>query len=191
MEMTKVFCWGASHFTHHRLFPQNFENLLHDSNIHPIIFAKGGALLNRTIVDEIKQELKQTEGRRQIHIICLGGNNIRRNTDVWSVEGLASFFEELTIFASDVRGATLILVGMIPSPAFDHISRETFQAMNLKLKKICAQSNDVATYFSAAKLFSPDGRIRQHLYQADGIHLTEMGTRILANGLKERLLDLN
>ena len=76
--------------------------------LHPIIYARGGTELNRNIIDEIKQEIKKGEGTKQIHVLVLGGNNIRRGTNVWSVQRVASFFKELTMFASEVKDVALI-----------------------------------------------------------------------------------
>ena len=68
-------------------------------HLHRVIYARGGAKLNRKIVDEIKQEIKKGEWKKQIYVLVLGGNNVRRGTNIWLVQGVASFFRELTMFA--------------------------------------------------------------------------------------------
>ena len=160
-------------------------------HLHPIIYARGGTELNRKIVDEIKQEIKKGEGTKQIHVLVLGGNNIRRGTNVWSVQGVASFFKELTVFASEVKDVALIFSGMLPSPGFEATSSRPFEALNTELFNICIQSGGVSTYFDAASfLTSPEGHILPHLYKADGIHLSECSTYNIARGLKELVLKL-
>ena len=83
LNKTKLTLWGSSHLLPHHHFQDSFQRLALESGIterftHPQYCAKSGGVIDNDFVDKFKNAVLNETEYSQVHIVVIGGNNLRR-----------------------------------------------------------------------------------------------------------------
>ena len=194
----RIVLWGDSHLCSNHFFPQEFDAILSGptSRFDPnnvINNSVGGKRFDENFISQFQTFLSgQDSSFFHIHVIFLGGNNIRAairapgarvsETIDFLVEGHA----QLLSAVAQTAKTKAVLVAPLPSLNVGHEIH--FESLSSRLKVLAGQNNAgfADTRFSLAKMegLHENGlanRIPIREYFRDDVHLTASGARILAS----------
>ena len=202
-----VYIHGSSHFRNHH---HNFQERLNEewfrveqtsqrqrfTQLH--FDAVSGAKLDSAFCLKFRQDLQRyhDEGQAQVHIVCLGDNNLREAIDADKARGAYSEMQtighrvvQLADYARAVRDCYLVIMTPLPSPKYhkynDMWERTTF-VMRSKLtpahSTTCVVRNITKCFWhptSNVRGTLTGWQIPADLFSRDGVHLSVNGVKRL------------
>ena len=173
--------WGSSHGTPRHHLPQVLNEFM-DGYVRfhrPVYDAVGGRKLNHDVVTTIERDMS-SRFEKQVHILFLGGNNLRKKGDP---EHLILYFRAILEHAYAIPGCFVVLVSLLPSPKTDHISKKRFEMASSMLKKLSFEFEETCSFLNISRVFLKEvtfeGRkkhsINRLYYKPDGIHMNCIG----------------
>ena len=202
-----VFMHGSSHFGNHHHDIQDrlreewykVEQTSQRQRFAAIHFdAVAGGKLGQPFSRQLKQQMNRCydEGLAQVHIVCLGDNNLREAIDADKARGADSEMqtighrvEQLADYAKAVRDCYLVIMTPLPSPKYhkynDMWERTTF-VMRSKLRPAhsatCVVRNITKCFWyptSNVRGTLTGWQIPADLFSRDGVHLSVDGVKRL------------
>lgn len=193
----RVVIWSDSHLTDRYGFPTFFDGeLKQQKRFLPLVNnAYGGKLFNVDFFNQFKHSLERTEfGKASLHLIMLGGNNIRkayragkfrttaqREVNANSeIDRMVELYKELLAFSKTFPTIKVVLISPLPSK---HVAHETFHERFSNLLELLATENN-ALFVNIRHLFlvpcEQNGCIANSELFRDDVHLNLDGTKLLA-----------
>lgn len=125
----------------------------------PIIDIVQGKRISQEVVERIKEDAERSvaEGDRQLILLILGSNNLRKGGDPQQV-GL--LFHQVTQHVVDLPGTHVVLTSPLPSPETDGLgSEERFEALATILNNISNMYDLKCSFLRTSKIFCPNGHL--------------------------------
>ena len=188
--------WASSHGQPWHGLPNALRKTLENENrfLTPEFNAVSGQRINEDVVAVIKNDM-DSRSVRQIHIIIMGGNNIRSRGHATEV---IPFFRSIIEYATNISGCFVVIVGLLPSPKTDIDSKKRFENASSLLKQLTFRYSQKSSFLNAAKFFLKElseensnvrGKVNETFFK-DGIHLNNDGSEKLAKELRKHLVSL-
>lgn len=173
--------WGDSQAIPGRYLPQLLTQNLKTFQVE-VDGKKGGGLYQREI-DCILRDAKSKYPSDQIHVMMIGGNNLRNGHE--SVESFEEKCQQLCEAFENIDNAKFVMIGMIPSSKA--ISKPIFKMADRQLEKLAEKYSSKISFLNIRKLFIANDKINPKLYD-DSIHLSHEGMKILSNAISHHVL---
>lgn len=206
-----VYIYGSSHFaSHHHQFEARFrdewytiEQTSQRQRFAAIHFkAVGGAKLDLAITNYMKHHMDycSNNGWAQVHIVCLGDNNLREAIDRNKVEGAISEIQNignlvngLAEHAKNIRDCQLFVYTPLPSPKFRRYNDMWERAAHTMKTRASEARSGQCVVRNITKCFwrtitnargtITGWQIRGDLFAPDGVHLSVKGAERLIEEL--------
>ena len=182
--------WQSSYGVEERKMPkyssEAFESQQKFKN--PEINAKPGRELDYKLINYIIYNMKQHIDEKQVHLLCLGDNNLRNESDT-----LDEFFKKIDDLVTKflvIKNCVLVLVSMLPSLPTDETSKDRFKKANLKFASL-AKDHENISYLDLTKQYVKDGKIDESLYAKKyptDVHLNDKGTKLYVKCIHQHLM---
>lgn len=183
--------YGDSHLCDNHYFPAEFEPRVDASGryLKPKFFARGGATIGPNVVTTLRRQL--TEAKPTVHVIAIGGNNLRRGMRADRVDEARATIKQTVqecldlIVTANGRFGTqyhhLLVCSIIPSPEHTPEEVQVFMAANHQLQQL-AQSNSSTVTFLNMDRFLRNRNKSPNLdyFSPDQIHLNQAGAKKIA-----------
>ena len=202
-----VFMHGSSHFGNHHHDIQDrlreewykVEQTSQRQRFAAIHFdAVPGGKLGQPFSRQLKQQMNRCydEGLAQVHIVCLGDNDLREAIDRDKVEGAYSAMQEighrvkaLAEHANGIRDCYLVFLTPLPCPKYHRFSDMWERAAHSMKAKVAESRSATCIVRNITKCFwqtttnargSLTGwKIHAGLFSRDGVHLSVDGVKLI------------
>ena len=144
--------------------------------------AVGGREIDKNLVEKIIIDMKKVNFLNKTLVLIIGSNNIRKKGKAIDI---MEYFELLLKFVNFWKNFRVVVCGIIPSIP-DARSKKNFCEASKLLKKMCLKYN-VASFCPLANYLTNKGIVNPELYQEDGIHLNELGSRFVSFAINNHL----
>ena len=188
--------WCSSHGKPWHGLPEALSKSMHDVGrfSEPIFDSVSGREINDEVVALIRTDMSSRSGR-QVHIIIMGGNNIRsKGHPTFIIPHFRSILEH----SDSIKGCFVLVVGLLPSPKTDNFSKSQFISANTLLKKLTFRFLLTSSFLNVAKHFVKEVNEGKKgskepnpiFFKKDGIHLSYDGSLKLAKLLQVALISI-
>lgn len=190
-QLISVNLYGDSHLCDNHFFPGEFEpRVTASGRFHkPNYFARGGATIGPNIVATLRRQL--VDSKPTIHVIAIGGNNLRRGMRSDRVEEARNTIRETVrecldlIVAANARFGTqyhhLLVCSIIPSPEHTPEEMQVFTTANQELKTVVQSNPATATFLHMDRFLRQRNRSPNlEFFSQDQIHLNLAGAKKIA-----------
>ena len=202
-----IVLWGDSHLSNHRGVPAEMSSLIDQNSLRryaPLINnSQGGKRFDENFVAQFHAFLEKPDhqGKSFLHVIMLGGNNVRRAFVGYNpaqsasneVDSLLKGHRKILEMASEKLKTKVCLIAPIPSPYPEH--EIFFERFSVQLKTLAAEFQ--AVFVTARPKLSIESEIQEGLVQrifspefflkskkgGSDIHLNSAGAKILAKAI--------
>lgn len=202
-----IYLHGSSHFhNHHHSFQDRLteewfrvEQTSQRQRFSQLHFdAVSGGKLDSAFCIRFRREMQRRhdEGQAQVHIVCLGDNNLREAIDGDKVRGAYSEMETighrvqaLAEYAKAVRDCYLVFLTPLPSPKYHHYNDMWERTTYVMRSKLAAANSATCVVRNITKRFwQPTLNVRgtltgwkipAALFARDGVHLSAQGVEVL------------
>ena len=185
--------FASSHGCDHHHFPEHFDSLMSGNPRFstPEYLAIGGQKIDNHFVENIKTYLAENDGKRNLVILMIGGNNIRRKG---SGDTILPYFEDIVKQVAATERAHLIICGLVPSPPHEETfnTKDRFSEADHLLSDLAEQNKAKCTFFPTAKYFCQEGKSVRRYYEKEGedVHLNSDGAKYFAQHLFDMVRNL-
>ena len=190
--------WSSSHGCPWHGLPQALNDQMkeHPKFQPPRFDAVSGRRICDDVVASIKTDMNSRSGN-QVHVIFLGGNNIRKRG---KPADIIPFFRSILEYAKVIPGCYVCILGLLPSPGTDDFSKEQFGKATTMLKKLSQRYLDSCSFLNISRIVlvkdvTINGRnncgvIDRSFYKPGGIHLNSIGSGRIAQAICTRLISI-
>ena len=190
--------WASSHGCPWHGLPKALNDKMkeHPKFQSPSYDAVSGRKINDDVVASIKSDMNSRSGN-QVHVIFLGGNNIRKRG---KPADIIPFFRSILEHAKPIPGCYVCILSLLPSPGTDGISKKQFGTATTMLKKLSQRYLDTCSFLNISKVVlvkdvTINGRnncgiIDHSFYKPGGIHLNSIGSGRIAQMICTRLISI-
>ena len=183
------------HFSSHGLpshhLPAEFANAnVNARYLPPVWLAQGGGVIDQNRVDQIIHIMNREHdlGSRQVHIFCLGSNNLGDPDTDWTPQDVHDLHQQIVFHAQTLTKIHLVICGILPRPCNNDETFARFSVATSMLKKLSNDHKPLTSFVNIPKAFNTYGVVRKSLFTpVRQLHLTEEGARVLARILKNHL----
>ena len=189
----KQCAFTSSHGADNHFFPQEYTKCFEGETRFekPEFLAQGGAKIDDHFVANIKSYLAKNDGERNLVILIVGGNNIRKKGDG---DSILPHFEKIVELVTATERAHVLICGLVPSPPHEETfnSRERFSNADKLLSNLASQNEAKCTFFPTANKFCSAGKSLHKYYEKGGkdVHLNRDGAELFAKHLSEMVRNL-
>ena len=179
--------WTSSHGYHGNIkyhFKKTFQKI--NKYSIPRINAVSGGFICDFIIKKIISEITANQNEKQIHILCYGDNDARKNKN--TPKSFIRKIETLLSAVKNVKNCIIIVTSILPSPETDANTKDFFRFVNQELKKISEIKNNNMSFLDMTKIFTKDKIILTDLYENDKIHLNSNGAKNFCKAVKQHLI---
>lgn len=180
--------YGDSHLCENHFFPAEFEPQLYASGrfLKPDYFARGGATIGPNVLVALRRELR--EAKPTIHIIAIGGNNLRRGMRAGRIEEARQTIRDTVeqcvqaIEEANQRFGTqyhhALVCSIIPSPEHTPEEKQVFMASNQELLALTRSHESTTTYVNFDRFLRLRNKApNMDYFSRDQIHLNQQGAK--------------
>ena len=162
----------------------------------PQFLAQGGARIDDDFVNSVKAYLAENDGDRNLLILIIGGNNIRRKG---TGDTILPYFEKIIDLVTATERAHVIICGLVPSPPHEEAfsSKERFSEADALLSDLASQNEAKCTFFPTANKLCSEGKSLHKLFddnkkypEGKDVHLNKEGAELFAKHLSEMVRNL-
>jgi len=180
--------WGSSHACDHHFLPSRLKETFFGSEKYeePVFHASSGLKITKELVKIIQNDMSENQNYSQIHIILLGGNNIREG---WKPASVAQLLEQIILASKNAPNSLVILCGLIPSPKTEYKTKDSFILTDKLIIKLAKKFEQNSSFFNSAKVLTHQGKVKMDCF-ADGIHLNRFGAKHFTTCLTNHILKI-
>jgi lysophospholipase L1-like esterase len=137
-------------------------------------------------VDEIIKDIEDDRGQRQLMIVILGSNNLRRGLQ--RPEELMPLFRRIVEKVAATPQCHLVLSSIVPCPK----TGEVFDVANDLIKSLANAYKNHCTFYDnlTKRLVDKNGGFQCHLFKRDELHLNNDGAKVIATGIHNFIMTL-
>ena len=170
--------YTSSHGVQRHGLPEEFRRRFSD---HPARFgrfevkATPGQCMSNSIQEKIIKDMKEHAPEPQIIIVSLGDNNLRPRglSRGHSLTEVTSCHEAIMREASNLQNVQLVIVGLLPCPKYETVTKMPFKSASQELKRMCREHRG-CHFIDIAKKFVCNKVVNPNLF-SDGIHMNQQG----------------
>ena len=213
IKKARTYFWGSSHLCPHHHFPEQMGEYWKTQTLskwykEPVYRAQSGAKLDQRLVNNIKTVMKENgnNGEKQVHVLLIGGNNIRTaqrdlpieqldNVLKAEIDKMCQMLADICQCAVEVPGVKFFIASPIPSPKTQDRTWKAFRWFHDKMKATIAPfaATRSLMYLNVTIGFLEDhrGNVNSALFHRDGIHLNRYGAASVANSIGKILYNMD
>ncbi len=167
------------------LFGKHFERFGHFE-----VDARGGRMMTDNVAQDIINDIQLHSNEKQVIIISLGGNDLRPRgvKKGQTISSLLNNHRRILEAAVNLQWTQVVVVGVIPCPRFDYLTKETFKSASFWLKKTTRPYKNGFFVNIANSFVNNQGIINKQLFIRDGIHMSPSGQSVYANRIFQYVL---
>ena len=184
-EKIRLVDWTSSHGKPHHPFQNEMRHVLsHQARYDQTPIFNFQSKISESLVEEILEDVHAWSGQPQVHVLIVGGNNLREGQEAPEVVQL---FTRLLKATSTVKRCFVIVVSFIPDCISDQACKARFIEASKYLRKACNKFKGTCSLVNSQKIFLSHGELIKDMYVNDGVHLSVAGSKTLAEVIGKTL----
>ena len=184
-EKIRLVDWTSSHGKPHHPFQNEMRHVLsHQARYDQTPIFNFQSKISESLVEEILEDVHAWSGQPQVHVLIVGGNNLREGQEAPEVVKL---FTRLLKATSTVKRCFVIVVSFIPDCISDQACKARFIEASKYLRKQCNKFKGTCSLVNSQKIFLSHGELIKDMYVNDGVHLSVAGSKALAKVIGKTL----
>ena len=192
---------GDSHLMAHHGTPDHFYRLMEERQVEAVRWRhridlsglKSGLKMTQEWTENVIKKIKDKSDRPSIYILCVGTNNVRRQTSMDEVEKIVGWHEVIAKAVRETERSVLLVISPIPDAKKN--TQPFMEMLHYKLEIAMADADyvegkiyDCIYYVNFLDKYLPY-RYDKKLYK-DPVHLNALGTRLLAKEIFNKLIQV-